>query len=272
MYTAPQAPQSIGGVIDGSIELFKASFRSCWLASLVYAAAGGAIGTWIQMRTMAMLGTASPTANPLDVLRVYQTPAYGIGSLLILLLTLLFNLMLIATIVDVARGREGGNALSRAGTVLAWLPGVVIATILVAVACGVGLMLLVVPGLYLLVRWSVWFVARADERRGAFAALGTSWRLVGGNWWRVSVVLFVAFVVVFVLTMLFGFFGGLLAGIFRADLVTTVLLTQVAGAIGQVLYLPAISAALVAVYLDLKLRKDGVDLEARIGSLGAAQG
>lgn len=272
MYTAPQAPQSIGGVIDGSIELFKASFRSCWQASLLYAVLGGAIGTWIQMRTIAVLGAAPASANPFDVLRVYRTPAYGAGSLLILLLTLLFNLMLIATIVDVARGREGGNALSRAGSVITWLPGVVIATILVALACGLGLVLFLIPGIYLAVRWSVWLVALADERRGAFAALGTSWRLVAGNWWRVTVVLFVAFVVVFVLTMVFGFLGGLLAGIFRADLVTTMLLTQVASAIGQVLYLPAISAALVAVYMDLKLRKDGVDLEARIGSLGAAQG
>lgn len=272
MYTAPQAPQSIGGVIDGSIELFKASFRSCWLASLLYAIAAGAIGTWMQMRTIAVLGTTSRSANPFDALRVYGTPAYGAGSLLLMLIALLFNLMLIATIVDVARGREGGNALSRAGTVLAWLPGVVIATILVAMACGIGLVLLVIPGIYLAVRWSVWLAALADERRGAFAALGTSWRLVGGNWWRVTVVLFVAFVVVSVLTMLFGFFGGLVAGIFGADLVTTVLLTQVTSAIGQVLYLPAISSALVAVYLDLKLRKDGVDLEARIGSLGTAQG
>jgi len=269
VYTAPQAPQSIGGVIDNAIELFKASFRSCWVAALVYAIVLGAIAIWMQLGFVSTIGGGRP--NPAALLAIYQSPNFLFGYLLIMLASIAFTLMLNCAILDVARGGAGANPMSYLGTVVAWVPGAVVASLVLAIACAVGLVLLIVPGLYLAFRWILWTVALCDERRGAFAGLGTSWRLIGGNWWRTVIVLSVATLIVILITLVFGFVGGLVGGIMSADLTTRLIVSQVLNALGQVLYLPAIISTMVAIYLDLKLRKDGADLEARLGSIGTQQ-
>jgi len=270
MYTAPQAPQAIGGVIDGAIELFKASFRGCWIAALVYSGGLAIIGAWMQMNVTSALAAAGRT-TPAAILASYQSPTLFWGYLLMLLVGIAFNLMIIVTILDVARGREAGNALSRFGSVLPMLPGAVLAAIVMLLACAIGFIVLVIPGVYLIVRWILWTVALCDERRGAFAGLGTSWRLVGGNWWRTAIVLSVVGVITIVLALVFGFVGGLIGAMLGVDATTRLIVMQGVNALGQMLYVPAITATMVAIYLDLKLRKDGADLEARVGALGTSQ-
>ena len=270
MYTAPQAPQPIGGVIDGAIELFKASFRSCWIAALIYSVILAIVGAWMQMNVAASLQANTPP-TPAAMLAMYKSPVLYWGYLLMLLLGIAFNLMIIATVIDIARGREGRDALSRFGSVLPLLPGAVLATIVMLLGCLVGFIVFIIPGFYLLVRWILWTVALCDERRGAFAGLGTSWRLVGGNWWRTTMVLTVVGVITIVLALLFGFIGGLLGALLGVDATTRLILMQAINALGQMLYVPAIAATMVAIYVDLKLRKDGADLEARLDALGTSR-
>lgn len=86
-----------------------------------------------------------------------------------------------------ALGRLAGGERPRAVPALlagleAFTP-VFFAVLLAALGVAAGLVL-IVPGIYLIVRW--YFVAQvaAAERTGAVAALRRSWELVQGNWWR----------------------------------------------------------------------------------------
>jgi hypothetical protein len=266
VYTAPQSPRSIGGVLDDSIELFKASFRRCWLATLLLCVALVLFSVWMQV---ALLGTTRSAAGQgmATLLAVYGSPQVWLGYLAIIAVSLLVNLMLSVTVLDISRGRPAGDALGRFGVALRWLPGALAATALLLVACVTGIVLMVIPGIYLIVRWVLWVVAYADERRGPLAALRTSWRLVGGHWWRTALILTVITVVTFVVSMVLVTVLAYVSEVMALDQATRLIASQVMQGLLQVLYLPAFTVSLVAIYNDLRLRKEGGDLQARLAGL-----
>jgi hypothetical protein len=280
VYTAPRSPQPIGGVIDSAINLFKASFRQCWLATVLYCLAGLGLAIWLQTQVgtemRAQLGeirAAGGTPEAIGLLReTFSSPAIWGTYLVMLLLSLLFNLMITWTMVDTANGRsDGSGALSRFNPSLLLLPGAVGVTLVVGVALCIGFVLLLVPGFYMLVRWALWSAAYTDRREGAFAALGTSWNLVGSNWWRTATVPSVVGLVAFILAAVLSAVAGLIGAATGQDAATRLIISQVVESFAQVFYVPALTAAVVAVYQDLKLRKGGADLEARLGGLGASR-
>jgi hypothetical protein len=268
MYIAPRSPQSIGGVIDDAIRLFKASFSRCWKTALVCSALMLGLSIYMQLTLLGGLGGATPQ-NAVALAAAYSNPTIWLVYLVIIALSLVANLMIVASILEVSHGRDAPDALSFFGTTIAWLPGVLLATVVVAIAVSVGMVLLVLPGIYLIMRWSLWIAALADERRGSFTALSTSWRLVGGNWWRTLIIFTVVGVVTLIVVFVLGAIGGFVGASMRIDAVTGLIGSQVLQSACQVVYLPAIAATMVAVYQDLKLRKGGADLEARLGSVEA---
>jgi len=112
------------------------------------------------------------------------------------------------------------------------------------------------------VRWSVATPALFSEGIGPVKALGRSWNLVRDNWWRtVGVLILVAIMVTLIQAALGALFGGIAALIpglgadLRAGLVTTVaaLVNALVGAITPI--------AITMLYLDLRVRKEGLDLD-----------
>jgi hypothetical protein len=97
----------------------------------------------------------------------------------------LVSAMTVHGILDARRGRRPRALAAIRSGVEAYprlLPPIVIA----ALVSAVGLVLLVIPGLYFAVRW--YFVPQAvlvDERAEPRAALDRSAELVRGSWWRV---------------------------------------------------------------------------------------
>ena len=106
------------------------------------------------------------------------------------------------------------------------------------------------------------------EDRGPLAGLARSWRLVAGSFWRTLGILvlmgilsyiiaaFPATVVSFALTI--GS-GNALDNLVRNQVITT-LLAQ----LGQIVVLPLQLAIYTLLYYDLRIRKEGYDLELRI--------
>jgi hypothetical protein len=103
------------------------------------------------------------------------------------------------------------------------------------------------------------------EGQGPLAGLGRSWRLVGGSFWRTlgimllmgvltyMIAAFPATIVSFGLTLSSG---GALDNLARNQMITT-LLAQ----IGQIVALPLEFAVYTLLYYDLRVRKEGYDLE-----------
>jgi hypothetical protein len=276
MYQKPTAPQSIGGVLDDTLQLYKASFASCWLPALLLALVSGVFSYFL---VAVPLTTALPQTNPLLALVERSRdlgPGYNLGKFAVWVVSLLFYGVIIANIAAVSRAETPsfGTAFSLS---LRRLLAMVGASILVALVVGLGFVLLIIPGIYVGVRLCLFLVPLIVDSEGPGTALGTSWRLVGGNWWRALIVISVLFVILLVLELALGALTGIvgvLVGGRPTDtahiLAQASLATLAIGAVVGIFTAPLVCAMGVALYHDLLLRKGGGDLEARLGALPKA--
>jgi hypothetical protein len=138
--------------------------------------------------------------------------------------------------------------------------GVVILGVLVAIGF-IGIVTIPVV-IWVLIRWSVAMPALFAEGIGPVKALGRSWNLVRDNWWRtLGVLIMVSIMVSLIQTALAFLFGGVAAVVpglsddVRAGVLTTVttLVDALVGAITPI--------AITMLYLDLRVRKEGLDLD-----------
>jgi hypothetical protein len=100
---------------------------------------------------------------------------------------------------------------------------------------------------------------------------------VWGNWWRTAAILAVGFIVVFVIYMAASLVIGVLVpllvlggGDAESVLLITLISSLLIGVLMSLLITPFYISMLLAIYWDLKLRKDGGDLAARVGALSPA--
>jgi hypothetical protein len=262
MYSRPSAPRSIGGVLDDSIRLYKACARYWWVPSLLSALVSACVSFYASF-------ALGEQATPALMFSLLRSPVVACSYLVILLLKTWFYCAMVGNINTVFLG---GTPPSGSGLAdgLKMLPMAVLASILFFLTLFGGTLLLVIPGIYVLGRLQFWIVALMAERNGARAALGSSWRLVKGHWWRAIAIVSMVFIMIVVVSMVFSFVFGLMAVFVRPDRGTALVVVLALGALVNVFVFPAFPAALVATYYDLKLRKDGDDLAARVGDLQPA--
>lgn len=281
MYARPTSPRSIGGVLDDAIRLYRASFSRCWPLSLSGAVLAAIVAFW-QTREMAVLPLASLSSGGSSTAslaamatlmarmsRLEHSPVLWVSYLLMLVVGILFPAAIMRRQDAVANGRADslGEAL---GYVLRHLPTLIIAAIVFVVTIIVGFVLLIVPGVWLWGYLQLWLVAAATEDLGPFAALGRSWKLIERHWWRTSATVFVAGIIVVVVGVVSGTITGIAAVVFRGDLVMVLAFSQLLSALLNIFTMPMWTVAMVAIFNDLKLRREGGDLAARLSSLQPA--
>jgi uncharacterized BrkB/YihY/UPF0761 family membrane protein len=111
------------------------------------------------------------------------------------------------------------------------------------------------------------------DDKGIVESLKYSHNLIWGNWWRTAIIFTVPIVIIFGLYMLLGIVLSLVmatmaasSGSFNpADLSQFSWFILAEAIINAIIY-PLFYAMAVVVYHDLKLRKSGGDLEARLAS------
>ncbi len=119
-------------------------------------------------------------------------------------LSILYQGMVVELVQDVRDGRRDhsvGQLLRSVEPVFWPLVGV---SILFGIGVGIGFILLIVPGLILLVIWSVVAPVTVLEHPGVFAAFRRSREIVRGNGWNVFGVIVIVFVIVFVVSVAAG--------------------------------------------------------------------
>jgi hypothetical protein len=134
------------------------------------------------------------------------------GFVLGLLVVLVAGYVLQATLIKAVQDvRDGRVDLSFSETVSAVTPSlwsVIGASILASIGIWIGLLLIIVPGLYLMTIWAVIVPAIVIERSGALASFTRSRNLVRGHGWHVFgtlvLVYIIQFVVEFVLSLIFS--------------------------------------------------------------------
>jgi hypothetical protein len=100
------------------------------------------------------------------------------------------------------------------------------------------------------------------EKTGLIAAMGRSWRLLQGNWWRTFLILLLVFILVYVVQTALGAFvlgAQLLVEIVISSLVTTWIFAAASIVVASLVN-PILQIAIVLIYFDLRVRREGLDL------------
>ena len=116
----------------------------------------------------------------------------------------------------------------------------VVAGILAGIAIGLGLLLLIVPGLFLLTIWAVLAPVIVIERRDALSSFGRSRELVRGHGWQVFGVIVVLFLLQFLVTAVIQSLANSVAdsvvGFSLADLIVRLLVAPLSALAAAVLF------------------------------------
>jgi hypothetical protein len=273
MSLMPTAPRSIGGVLDDAIRLYRKTLFPCFPLLLVAVVLSTAVGVWVTLTVQPIATAAAASTDPWAAFDMFTAPGVWLAYLVLMLVFAIVYGALFYQIDALARGQRPslGDAL---GLGLKRLPVMLGVGILFFIMLVVGLVLLVIPGIWLWGVFQLAFVAAVIERTGVFASFGVSRNLVRGNWWRVNVVIFVAFVLLMVVLLVIGAIAGfIMAATGSASAVMSPggqAIQQVISGVLNLFTLSFYPCVLLAVYNDLKLRREGADLADRVGALTPA--
>jgi hypothetical protein len=272
MSIQPSQPQSIGGVLDTTFQLYKASLVKLIPLSLLLV-----IASCVQYIYVFTRGGSPDPADPLAMLNLMTTWGYWlsllagvIGSTWITA-ALYLKVAAIGTDSDLGIGAALQASLPR-------LPALVLMLILFILAVMLGSLLLIIPGIILMVSLLLCYPTALFDNKGPVSALTESHRLVWGNWWRTLVMLTVGLIILIVIYLVVATIVGLIApllmiggGVGAEDVALYALVSFVLIFLFLSLLLTPFYISLgIAIYWDLKLRKDGGDLAARVGALNPA--
>jgi len=154
------------------------------------------------------------------------------GSLLAAIVELFAAFLLQATLVKAVQDiRDGRADLSIGETMSSALPyiwSVAGASILAGIGITIGLILIIVPGLWLITIWAVIIPVIIIERSGALNSFGRSRQLVRGHGWHVFGTLVLVFIILIVVDIVLGIIFVALPLVWRNGLSTVVSGTLVA--------------------------------------------
>ncbi|MBV9195273.1 MAG: hypothetical protein JO168_14105 [Solirubrobacterales bacterium] len=125
-------------------------------------------------------------------------------SVLFWMLSVLYQGMVVKLVHDVQDGRREHSVGELLGSVSPVFWPLLAVSILFGVGVAIGFVLLIIPGLYLLVIWSVVAPVTVLEQPGVFAAFRRSRELVRGNRWAVFGVIVIVFLAVAVISIAVG--------------------------------------------------------------------
>jgi len=270
MSIRPAQPQSIGGVLDTTFQLYKASVVKMIGLSVLMSLAETPSSIYFFTQ-----GGAITSSNPYAIFGIMGSPTFLLVAFVQLALT---TWVMSAGYLKIAAIGTGGDL--GIGTVLqkalTRLPSLVVMVILFVIALLIAFLLLIIPFFILTISLSLSYALAVLENRGPVEALSESHRLVWGNWWRTAAIFTVGLFIVIVISLIAGLISGVITpllvlsgGVEYALLVGTIV-SFVVGIGMNVLLAPFYIALPITVYWDLKLRKDGGDLAARVGALNPA--
>src|SRR5215210_7336008 len=242
-------PMGIGEILSTAFQLYQRHWRTLLAIAAVVVVPFTLLQYLLgdQVRTR-----GEETAN--GVVIETATWAVGLAGLVAALAGMVMFLVLTGAITRAVAAEVAGEDPSleqsyRFGFHRFW--SVLLVSVLVGLATIAGLILFIIPGIWIGVRLAVSVEALVVEGRRGTQAMGRSWELVGGHWWHAFGALVVA---------------GLLTGVVNAVITTPFNNTSwfvqaVAAAIATVITMPYGVLVGVLLYLDLRARKENLTLE-----------
>ncbi len=255
-------PLAIGQILDAAIKLYSRNTLSMWKIVL-------AVIVPLAIIEELVIGASLPAGAFVHKGVLYtpsgqlSTPALGttVEIVLGIIAPLLVNAALALFLVDAYVGKrlDWVRSLRAAGgrlRDLLWLT--IVYTILVVIA----FVLFIIPGIWLAVAWSVAIPALMFEHLGAVTALRRSFGLVRHRWWPTFAALLVAVLMLGIVVLVVE---AIFSAVERSAGVSSPTLWLAINGLGTVLgnliTFPFIGAVVAVIYIDLRVRKEGLDLE-----------
>jgi hypothetical protein len=152
---------------------------------------------------------------------------------------------LLELVRDVRDGRADRGVAETYRAVWPRVPALIAAGVIAAVAIGIGLLLLIVPGLYLLTIWSMIAPVIVLEGRSAGESFSRSHDIVRGNGWSMLGLIIVVFILVAVASTLIRLIFAPLPDFLDA---------WIGSLVAHSLTIPFVAAALATAYFQLTSR------------------
>lgn len=263
MYQLATAPRGIGQVLDS---VFKLA-RLAWMRMLPYAL----LTVVLSLLPSIYILTTGVLDDPAKMLQVFFSPTYWILVLVMLPVSWCIYGAAIARMESIAQGADIGFGAS-VRVALPKILSLFVASICFFLVIAIGLVLLIVPGVILIGSLFLFLPAIVLDGKGPVESLNYSHKLVWGNWWRVATIGTIAVIISYVLYLVFSFVVGLAIGFgATTDPTTSFVLSIVSSGLGLLLLTSFYQAVFVEIYREVKMRKTGGDLAARIASVGTAR-
>ncbi|MBT8143316.1 MAG: hypothetical protein KJO55_01370 [Gammaproteobacteria bacterium] len=262
MHHLPTQPGTIGNVLDHGFKLYINSFRYCFPVALMFALI---LGSPELLNLIAFMDPDSSlfSGSFLALIFVGLLVFYYLMMAMAAVLVRRLHTFAITTPESFGATLRGGFAKSLTvfGAFILW-----------ALAVLGGSLLLLVPGIIFFVSLGLYLYGVVIDDDGVVESLGRSHRLVWGNWWRTSAIYMIGFAVTMTLQVLvYGSVAaviGISAVLGEGDAGLAALgAMMVVNVIYNFFVMPFLMSLGYAIFHDLKLRKEGVDLEARFDAL-----
>jgi hypothetical protein len=264
-------PRGVGEVLDAAIKLYTRNLATLWKIVAV-------VIVPLVIIDLVIVDVTLPTGAFVHHGTLYTstgtlgTPGGAVVAEIVLrfLAAVLVQGALCLCLVDAYVGRPLDWRQSlRAG--LARLGPLVWLGIIYGICVVIGLILIVAPGIWLIVVWSAAVPALMFEKLGGAQALRRSFRLVRHRWFATFAEILVALIMLIVVLFVVGL---IIAAIEKGLKVNSTGLwlafSFVSTIISDLIALPFLAAVTAVIYIDLRVRKEALDLELLARGPGAA--
>jgi len=265
-------PMSVSQILDRAFRLYRANFvRFIAIVAVVQIPIGlimlGATGLLEEGTKAAIQPGAVPGQVEVDTSAlVTALILFALAIVAMVFGQTLCNAALIKSVSESYLGNEVtvGEAY---GFVLPKVGAIILAGVLVTLVVMVGLVLLIVPGII----FSLWYMLTTQaiviEDLKAGQGMKRSKALASGNLGKIFGLVLVVGIISWLVNLLFQGVGGAVTA--NMPPASGQAVQALLNLVGQILVTPIGAAAMILVYYDLRIRKEGFDLEMLALSLGA---
>jgi hypothetical protein len=279
----PAGPQSVGRVLDSGFRIFKISLVSCLLYGALAMIAG-------QLPNIYFIATGKPLVSFGN-----GDPVWIALYLVGMLTSFIFWGAVLLRQHGFATGQRMGSGAAlrqsarklpaNLGVCLLFVAAAVLTLVVIRVVqrmLGIDLvpqnylsigaigLIVAIPLIYVSTPFVMACVALLVDDLGPLGSVRYALRLIRGNWWRTTAVITIAVIILIVYYGVILMVVGMMAPLLGAtDFSTVSALVAVSYVVLGSLGMPFTTAAWLAILGDLKVRREGIDLERRVAGIAS---
>lgn len=261
----PLRAMGIGELLDAAIRVYRSEWRVLMGIVAFVLIPLSLVEVWITQAIIGPLG-GTPVGSD-EVLSQVVIVALVFVAIQFLIVGPFLVAAITRAAADVYLGEPVGIAKTY-GFALRRIHSILWITILTVLATLLGFVLLIIPGVIAFVRFAFAPPVLVVEGRRGTGAMGRSWRLAKGHFWRILGTLLAAGLIAVIVSSIVTIPAELIAQRLGPDGWPV---SSLGSVIATVLTTPFSMLVVVLLYFDLRIRKEAFDLEVMAQELAASR-